>query len=274
MTATALELRQGAAAALAEADPAAKCAAVAALWDAARHDLPIATALGCVAPATPGRPPRPPLVHPSRVAKRGLGTRAGRAALVHALAHIEFNAINLALDAVARFGGLPADFYTDWLSVAAEEARHFGLLSARLGELGAAYGDLPAHDGLWEAALKTRQDPLARMALVPRILEARGLDVTPGLQARLLRVGDPATAALLEIILHDEIGHVAIGNRWFTWLCTSRGLDPAATFRALCAAHGVRPPHPPFNVAARRAAGFPEAELTALLSAPARHPDA
>lgn len=265
------ELREAAAAALAEAEPAAKCAAVAALWEAAQCGLQPAPALACLAPAVPGRPPRPLLVHPSRVAKRGLGTRAGRAALVHALAHIEFNAINLALDAVARFGGLPADFYTDWLSVATEEARHFGLLVTRLAELDCAYGDLPAHDGLWEAALKTREDPLARMALVPRILEARGLDVTPGLQARLCKNGDPDTAALLDVILRDEIRHVAIGNRWFDWLCAARGVEPLPTFRALCEAQGVGPPHPPLNVAARRAAGFPEAELSAMLSAhPAR----
>jgi uncharacterized ferritin-like protein (DUF455 family) len=263
------ELRAAAAAALAELAPSAKCAAVAALWAAAQQGVAASPVREDLAPAVPGRPARPLLVHPARVARRGLGTPAGRIALVHALAHIEFNAINLALDAVARFAGLPGDFYTDWLSVAAEEALHFRLLEARLAELGAAYGDLPAHDGLWDAAQKTRRDPLARMALVPRMLEARGLDVTPGLQMRLRKAGDTDSAALLEIILRDEIRHVAIGNRWYTWLCAARGLDPVATFRALCAAYGAGLPHPPFNLAARRAAGFPEEELSALLSGPA-----
>ncbi|EQD45770.1 protein containing DUF455, partial [mine drainage metagenome] len=165
----------------------------------------------------PGRPPRPELVNPRALSRRGLGTAAGRAALVHAVAHIEFNAINLAWDAVARFRDMPADFYRDWCACAADEARHFTLLSTRLGELGMAYGDLPAHDGLWGMAQRTRHSVLARMALVPRVLEARGLDVTPGMIARLRAVRDHATADILEVILREEVAHVAAGTRWFRW---------------------------------------------------------
>ena len=209
----------------------------------------------------PGRPGRPALVPPQRVPRRRPGSPAGRAALIHAIAHIEFNAINLALDAVARFSGMPAEFYLDWARVAAEEARHFSLLTAHLADLGYAYGDFAAHDGLWEAARKTRHDVLARMALVPRILEARGLDVTPAMQLRLRAAGDAKAAAVLEIILHDEIGHVAVGNRWFLWLCASRDLSPTVCFRRLCADYGQTLPRPPFNVAARLAGGFLAAEL-------------
>lgn len=242
--------------------PAVKCARIAGLSAALRDGrLAISPDADCPVPDFAGRPQRPVLVSPSRVPKRRLGTPAGRAALLHALCHIEFNAINLALDAVARFAGLPAAYYEDWLQVAVEEAGHFLMLERRLAELGLAYGDLPAHEGLWEAALKTRHDVRARMALVPRMLEARGLDVTPGLQARLREVGDENSAALLAIILRDEVGHVAIGNRWFDHLCRARGEDPAAAFLELCAQHGVRTPQPPLNLAARVTAGFDRREL-------------
>lgn len=214
----------------------------------------------------PGRPERPQLVAPQAVRRRSPGTRAGHAALIHALAHIEFNAINLALDAVYRFRGLPRDYYADWLQVAAEEAGHFCLLRDHLRILGFDYGAFPAHDGLWEMAVKTAQDPLARMALVPRLLEARGLDASPAIIAKLARIGDQRGVEILEIILRDEIGHVRIGNRWYGYLCARRHLDPVATFHELLAIHGAPKPRPPFHRAARRAAGFSEDELRDLES--------
>ena len=212
----------------------------------------------------PGRPPRPELVNPRALSRRGMGTAAGRAALVHAVAHIEFNAINLAWDAVARFCDMPADFYRDWCACAADEARHFTLLSTRLGELGMAYGDLPAHDGLWGMAQRTRHSVLARMALVPRVLEARGLDVTPGMIARLRAVRDHATADILEVILREEVAHVAAGTRWFRWCCARDGLEPQATFHALLAEYMPGGQRGPFNLEARRAAGFSADELDVL----------
>lgn len=208
----------------------------------------------------PGRPSRPELVNPRDVAFRGLGTAEGRAAMVHAVAHIEFNAVNLALDAALRFPGLPSAYYADWISVAQDEARHFAMLSDRLAQLGHAYGDFSAHNGLWEAAEKTAHDPLVRMALVPRVLEARGLDVTPNMIHRLKEVGDKATAAILGVILEEEVRHVAIGTRWYRHLCTLRGVDPVATFRALIAEHRVRLQRP-FNDEARTRAGFEPGEL-------------
>lgn len=217
----------------------------------------------------PGRPGRPRLVSPRSVPQRGLGTREGRAALVHAIAHIEFNAVNLAWDAVYRFRGLPAPYYRDWVTVAHDEARHFTLLAARLAALGHAYGDFDAHDGLWEMAVKTAHACLARMALVPRVLEARGLDVTPGMIARLAAVGDGATAAVLEVILREEVAHVAAGTRWFHWCCAREGRDPEQTFAALLAEYVPGGLRGPFNLDARRAAGFGEAEL-ARLSGPDR----
>ena len=224
------------------------------------------------APDIPGRPERPLLVPPHKVPRRRAGSATGRAALLHAVAHIEFNAINLALDAVVRFSGLPSEFYLDWATVAAEESQHFLLLAGHLVTLGQAYGDFPAHDGLWEAARKTAGDPLARMALVPRVLEARGLDVTPGMQARLREAGDLAAADILARILHDEIGHVAVGNRWYRWLCAERGLEPIATFRRLCADHGQSLPRPPFNLPARLAGGFAPEELAGFEGTPGNPP--
>ena len=212
----------------------------------------------------PGRPLRPRLVMPRDVPQRGLGTEEGRAALVHAVAHIEFNAINLAWDAVYRFRGMPDDYYRDWASVAHDESRHFTMLSARLAQLGRAYGDFEAHNGLWEMALKTAHSCLARMALVPRVLEARGLDVTPGMIARLRSVGDDATADILEIILREEVPHVAAGTRWFRWCCEREGRDPDATFAGLLRKYVPTGLRGPFNLDARRAAGFGEAELAGL----------
>ena len=195
-------------------------------------------------------------------------TTAGRAALLHAVAHIEFNAINLALDAVWRFPGLPDAYYRDWLRVAAEESLHFTLLAEHLATLGHAYGDFDAHDGLWAMAEKTASDFTARMALVPRTLEARGLDATPPMQARLARAGDQRAVEILDVILRDEIGHVAVGNRWYRWACARDGLDPLLHYAQLGARYGAPRLRPPFNFGARRAAGFDEAELAALGEAP------
>lgn len=211
----------------------------------------------------PGRPRRPRLVDPANLPRRRLGSDAGRAALVHAIAHIEFNAINLALDAAYRFRDLPRQFTLDWISVAADEARHFSLLEHRLAKLGHAYGDFSAHDGLWEMARKTGQSCLARMALVPRVLEARGLDVTPGMIERLRAAGDEDTVSALEIILEEEVGHVAIGSRWFRHCCDGAGLDPLQTFLDLLERYFGRPKGP-FNIDARLLAGFTEEELAAL----------
>ena len=197
-------------------------------------------------------------------------TRTGLAALLHAITHIEFNAINLALDAVWRFPDMPPAYYRDWLRVAAEESRHFGLLADHLATLGHRYGDFDAHDGLWAMCVKTADDITARMALVPRTLEARGLDATPLIQAKLRRVDTPESRRaidILDIILRDEIGHVAVGNRWYAWLCTRQALDPVAHYRVLARRHEAPRLKPPFNEAARRAAGFSDAELDFLLGA-------
>ncbi len=190
--------------------------------------------------------------------RRAGGSHAGRIALLHALAHIELNAIDLAWDIVARFANedLPRGFYDDWVTVAAEEAEHHALLSARLGDFGAAYGDLPAHDGLWEAAAETAHDLLARLAVVPLVLEARGLDVTPDMIARLDRLGDAESAAILRRIYEDEIGHVATGRRWFDFVCGRRDTDPVATFHTLVRRHFRGGLKRPFNDAARAAAGL------------------
>lgn len=212
----------------------------------------------------PGRPERPLLVHPSQLKTRAVGTPEGRAGLIHALTHIEANAINLALDMVWRFADMPTDFYLDWWRVAQEEALHFALLNTHLNQLGFAYGDFPAHDGLWEMAERTKADVLARLALVPRTLEARGLDATPAVRNRLVSVGDQGAARILDIILRDEIGHVAIGNHWYGYLCTARQLDPVSTYAALAEHYQAPILKGPFNLAARRAAGFSEAELAAL----------
>lgn len=252
-------------AALRATDADEKCAAVARLSDdrdAGR--LQLAPEGPVMQVPEPGRPLQPALVSPRRVPKRSVATREGRAALVHALTHIEFNAINLALDAAYRFRGLPADYYGDWLQVAAEEARHFLLLRGHLRTLGFDYGDFSAHDGLWDMARKTAHDALARMALVPRVLEARGLDATPGIREKLLAAGDNEAARILDIIERDEIGHVAVGSRWFRYLCAQRGVEPEVTFARLWLEYDAPRALPPLNVAARRAAGFSAGELAWL----------
>lgn len=211
-----------------------------------------------------GRPQHPELVQPSRLAQRRMTTAEGQAALIHAVAHIEFNAINLACDAVYRFRDLPDAYYGDWAQVAAEEAFHFTLLRERLGQLGYAYGDFPAHNGLWDLAVKTAHDPLLRMALVPRVMEARGLDVTPGMMERFAAIGDQATVAILEIILRDEVGHVEAGSRWFRYLCERRGMEPESTYFRLLDEHLGSAIRCPLHKSARRAAGFTETELGRL----------
>ena len=218
----------------------------------------------------PGRPQRPRLVQPRDVAHRGLGSVEGRAAFVHAIAHIEFNAINLAWDAVYRFRGMPHAFYADWVGVAADEARHFAMLRERLLQLGHDYGDFDAHNGLWEMAEKTAHSCRERMALVPRVLEARGLDVTPGMIVRLRTVGDDATAGILEVILREEVGHVAAGSRWFRWCCERDGVDADVEFARLIVLHARGAVRGPFNLDARSAAGFSAAELQSLASPPER----
>ncbi|WP_310447161.1 ferritin-like domain-containing protein [Thiobacillus sp.] len=209
----------------------------------------------------PGQPDQPALIPPQQVPRRRADTVAGRAALIHALAHIEFNAINLALDAAHRFAGMPPAYYADWLRVADEEALHFDLLNAHLATLGHTYGDFPAHNGLWEMALRTADDPLVRMALVPRVLEARGLDATPLIVGKLKAAQDLRMVEILGVIERDEIGHVAIGSHWFEHLCRARGVEPAATFRQLLIEYDAPPLKPPFNLEARRLAGFSQPEL-------------
>lgn len=250
---------------IAECDPAEKLRLTqetAAAWRAGALSLE-----NCAAPVPigePGRPPRPELVSLRDLPKRGFHTLEGRAALIHAVAHIEFNAINLAWDAVYRFRDMPSAYYGDWVRVADEEAYHFSLLRERLQGLGYDYGDFNAHNGLWEMAQDTAHDVLVRMALVPRVLEARGLDVTPGIMERLRTAGDEETVALLEIILRDEIGHVEIGTRWFRWLCERRGLAPEPLFGELIERYLRGRIRGPFHRDARLQAGFSESELAAL----------
>ncbi len=264
-------LRVAAQAVLAWPDPADKAARTRALWSALEAGaLQIDPAETLTAPpGLPGRPALPRLVPPKQVPTRSPMTLAGRAALLHAICHIEFNAINLALDAVWRFAGMPEAFYRDWLRVAAEEALHFSLLRAHLQTLGHDYGDFDAHDGLWRMTEATAGDIVARMALVPRTLEARGLDATPPIQAKLRQAGDLAAVAILDVILRDEIGHVAVGNHWYAWLCRRDGLDAETLYPQLVARYAAPRLRPPFNMAARRAAGFSQVELDALAAPPA-----
>jgi len=262
------DLAQQAVAVLETADPAAKAArarAVAAAWRRGE----IAKVGSAAPPARPARPERPALKRPGEVRKRKINRGvAGRSALLHALAHIELNAVDLAADIIARFTGeeLPRAFYDDWLTVAEEEGKHYLLLAERLGELGMAYGDLPAHDGLWQAAEETAHDLLARLAVVPLVLEARGLDVTPAMIAKLQAVEDHDSATVLEVIYAEEIGHVAIGKRWFDHLCAVRDLAPRETWQALVRRHFRGQLKPPFNEAARDQADLP-ADFYATLAA-------
>ncbi len=209
-------------------------------------------------------PEHPRLVEPRALPARNFTSKAGLAAFFHALAHIEFTAILLALDMAYRFDGMPPAFYRDWLGVALEEARHFRMLTDRLAVLGTAYGDLPAHRGLWTTAEETAHDILARLALVPRCMEARGLDVTPGMISKLEQHGAVDDAALLNRIYQDEIGHVALGSRWFARICTERGLEVETTYFRLLEDHLHGDLRGPFNLSARRQAGFSDQELIRL----------
>ncbi|HEX4855601.1 MAG TPA: ferritin-like domain-containing protein [Limnobacter sp.] len=215
--------------------------------------------------AEAGRPEQPELVHPARVPTRKVTQPEGRGMLLHSLAHIEFNAINLALDLLVRFHGLPLAFYLDWLQVAKEEALHHELLCQRMADYGVKYGDYTAHDGLWQMAEKTRHSLLARLALVPRLLEARGLDVSPAIREKLAAAGDQDSAQVLDVILRDEIGHVAIGNRWFNEVCNNEKRDPLEAFEQCLQEYSAPRPRSPFNFPARAQAGFSEAELAWLL---------
>lgn len=254
---------------LMECDPAKKVAMTQALYSQSVQGSAFNKGIGLGEPCkirVPGRPEKPELVDPKSVKHRKLVTPEGRAGLVHAVAHIEFNAINLALDAVYRFRDMPDHYYQDWLLVAAEESKHFSLLVGRLGKMDHQYGDFPAHNGLWEMAVKTDHDVLTRMALVPRVLEARGLDVTPGMIKRLEQVGDFETVEILEIILQEEIGHVTIGSFWFNYCCKNKDLEPDLTFRELLKEYTGGGLRGPLHTQARLQAGFSEAELERLVT--------
>lgn len=253
--------------ALSEPDAACKCQLVDALYQAWQSgDVTLNGNAPLLPICEPGRPDRPELVPPLQVPRRKMTTLAGRAAMIHALAHIEFNAVNLALDAAYRFRDMPHAFYGDWLKVASEEALHFNLLSGHLRSMGYDYGHFPAHNGLWEMAVKTEHDPLVRMALVPRVLEARGLDATPAIVEKLKSVNDSKAVEILAVVERDEIGHVAIGSRWYLYLCEQRGLEPLATFKQLLGEYDAPPLKPPFNYEGRRAGGFSQEELGWLKS--------
>lgn len=212
----------------------------------------------------PGRPARPLLVAPALVQRRKMTSPEGRAAMIHALAHIEMNAINLAADIIWRFPAMPERFYRDWARVCEEEAYHFGLLHQHLCAMNYAYGDFDAHNSLWEMAYKTRADLLARLALVPRTMEAKGLDASPALISKLKQAGDKEVIPILEIIVRDEVGHVAVGNFWFNYLCQQRQLSPIPTYRELALQYAAPVLRGPFNLPARRLAGFTEEELLDL----------
>jgi len=209
----------------------------------------------------PGRPDKPELVQPRELPRRGLNTLEGRATLLHAICHIEFNAINLALDAIYRFRNMPTQYYFDWLKVAKEEAEHFSLLNDYINDLGFSYGQFPAHNGLWEMAVDTEHDVLIRMALVPRVLEARGLDVTPGIMKKFESVNDTRANEILTVIQREEVGHVEIGSHWFRYCCEQRNVDCDETFRNLLQQYLKSGIKKPINVEARLKAGFSQKEL-------------
>ena len=268
-------LASAACAILRAAEPAAKArltGEAAARWRAGALSETNSETGGETPPPRPARPARPELRAPKEVKRRRISPNpAGRIALLHALAHIELNAIDLAWDLIARFRdapGLPRAFFDDWVGVAAEEAKHFMLLNARLGALGAAYGDLPAHDGLWQAAQSTAHDLAARLAVVPLVLEARGLDVTPGMISRLEAAGDAESAAILRTIHDEEIGHVAVGRRWFEHCCRRAGDDPVTEFHRLVRKHFRGAIKPPFDQAGRAEAGLTAAYYMPLASPP------
>ncbi len=257
-----ISLRQRALQIVQQSDPLTKVALTRQL---AVSTAPVGAELSMNEPAgLPGRPLKPELVPHVQLRQASLATLEGRSALIHSIAHIELNAIDLALDIVWRFSGMPEAFYRDWIAIANEEALHFTLLRDHLVALGFDYGSFQAHNALWEMAERTRDDILARLGLVPRTLEARGLDASPAVKNKLVGAGDHQVGKILDVILRDEIGHVAAGNRWYRWVCEQRGLDPVATYADL--AHRYKAPklRGPFNLDARRLAGFTEPELDAL----------
>ena len=259
------ELLQQVEAAIFESDVASKCDRVQALrrdWSAGELDYVVAMKILPI--DDPGRPERPLLVDPRKLQRRSIATETGRLRLLHAFAHIEFNAINIALDAVYRFRDMPAQYVDDWLLVASEEARHFQLLQAELCRRGSYYGAFKAHRGLWDMVCKTRHDALHRMALVPRVMEARGLDVTPAMIDKFTQAHDEAAVGILQQIYRDEIGHVRIGNHWYRYLCGQRGVDAEITFRELLDRYMGGKLRGPFNWPGRIEAGFEASELTHL----------
>jgi uncharacterized ferritin-like protein (DUF455 family) len=253
---------------LAAGDPAAKVAAAERLAQSWAQGLPISrneTAAASAALADhPARPPLPALVAPNEVKRRRLGSEAGRAALLHAVAHIEFNAIDLAADMLARFGLDPRieperrhEFCTDWISVCADEARHFTIITKRMADMNVSYGDLPAHNGLWEAAFATKDNFAARLAIAPLVLEARGLDVTPTMIGKLEGNGDSKSADVLQIIYDEEVRHVAIGRKWFAEVAKHNKTTEIEQFHALVQKYFKGQLKPPFNVPARTKARLP-----------------
>lgn len=262
-----LELRQTALELLAVTDPQIKVAGIQDLFDQYHHqglDLHASNLLNSGDKVLPGRPLKPELIPPLNVPKRSMATAEGRVSLLHSLAHIEFNAMNLALDAIWRFADMPKQYYVDWLQVAKEESYHFSLIEAHLQSLGFAYGDFPAHNSLWEMVERTSNEVIARMALVPRTMEARGLDAVPAIRDRFKQIKDGKVVEILEIILRDEIGHVFIGNKWFNYLCDQESLSPISTYKALARKYHAPILRGPFNLGGRKQAGFTSEELSLL----------
>ena len=245
----------------AQTDPNLKAQATLALdlsLPVGAHDILSAPAAG------PGRAARPVLVPHTQLKAKSMATPEGRAMLVHSIAHIELNAIDLALDVVWRFDSMPEDFYRDWVRIAKEEAKHFLLIQKHIVSMGFDYGCFPAHNSLWDMAERTKGDLLARIGLVPRTMEARGLDASPGVKNKLVSAGDLAAGRIMDIILEEEIGHVAAGNRWYRHVCQERGLDPIATYRELIQQYDAPKLKSPYNLEARRMAGFDDEELQYL----------
>ncbi len=262
-----LELRETALAILANRDVQSKVEQLARLFDKYHQQeihLDISKEYSADQLSLPGRPQNPELVPPLQVPKRKMDTIEGRASLLHSLAHIEFNAMNLALDALWRFPNMPAQYYEDWLRVAKEEAYHFNLVNQHMQSYGFSYGDFPAHNSLWEMVERTTDSVIARMALVPRTMEARGLDAVPSIRDRFKQIKDIKAVEILEIILHDEIGHVLIGNRWFNFLCVKENLSPISAYRDLARRYRAPTLRGPFNLEARQQAGFTQEELQLL----------
>ncbi len=262
-----LELREASLAILANADAKSKADQLQELFASYQNQhttLDISRKIDPQGLSLPGRPLRPELVPPKLVPKRRMDTLEGRAGLLHALAHIEFNAMNLALDAIWRFPEMPQEYYEDWLKVAKEEAYHFSLINEHLQSLGFTYGDFTAHNSLWEMVERTTDSVMARMALVPRTMEARGLDAVPMIRDRFIQIKETRAIEILDIILRDEIGHVLIGNRWFNFLCAKEKISPITAYRELAARYRAPVLKAPFNIEARKQAGFTAEELNLL----------